>query len=188
MPREGKSPKGVRFLGVDDSPFSKTDSQVLVVGVLWRNNHIEGVLSTRVERDGSDSTRKLASMLSSSRFSDQARAILVNSITVAGFNIIDIKKLSELTGLPVICVTRKKPDKQKTLNALSKVKCGERKKKLVEKAGAAHKAGSVFIQVAGITPEKAAVLLKQFKTVPEPIRIAHLIGGGIVRGESSGKA
>lgn len=188
MPKKGKHPSGIRFLGIDDSPFSQTSRKVLVVGVMWRNGTVEGILSTRISKDGADSTAKIAKMISNSRFAAQVRVILTNSVTMAGFNVIDINKLSKQIRVPVICLARRNPDMDSVFSALGKIKSGARKKKLIEKAGKVYPTTAGFAQFAGISPADGASILKQFKSIPEPIRLAHLIGGGVVKGESSGRA
>ena len=58
----------IRILGIDDSPFSKTDGTALVVGVIFRGgNFLDGVLSCRVAVDGNDATEKLTGMIRGSR-------------------------------------------------------------------------------------------------------------------------
>ncbi|MBI1968581.1 DUF99 family protein [Candidatus Woesearchaeota archaeon] len=53
------------------------------------------------------------------------------------------------------------------------------------------KKGKLFIQAAGISMQKAEEILKICCTksnIPEALRAAHLIGAGMVKGESRGKA
>ena len=185
---DGRQPKpGMRILGIDDSPFSKSDSHVLVVGVLMRRNTVEGVLSTVVERDGDDATEKLAEMVLKTRFAKQAGCIILNSIMFAGLNVVDIRALSNALQRPVIAVVRKKPDMKAVEKALANVCCTEEKMVRMRNAGRVEKFGNVYAQVAGISVEDARKILARFKGIPEPVRLAHVIAGGIVRGESGGK-
>ncbi len=49
----------------------------------------------------------------------------------------------------------------------------------------------VFVQCAGIAPDKAGEIIRRFAVhsrLPEPLRTAHLIAGGIVTGESRHRA
>ncbi|NYZ75737.1 DUF99 family protein [Candidatus Micrarchaeota archaeon] len=178
---------GVRVLGIDDSPFTRKDERVLVVGVVWRGGVVEGVLSTHVKRDGLDSTVKLEEMLKKSRFLRQIRIIVLHGATLAGFNIVDIRKLSEGVALPVLAVTKRKPRNRLVKKALKNLKDWERRWELVESAGQAFKFGRVYAQLAGIGREDARKFLSSFRGMPEPVRLAHTIGSGIVRGESHGK-
>jgi hypothetical protein len=47
------------------------------------------------------------------------------------------------------------------------------------------------VQLAGLTKDKAEEFIKlttKNADIPEPLRIAHIIASGIVRGESYGKS
>lgn len=178
---------GARVLGIDDSPFTKKSNDVLVVGVVWRDGVVEGVLSTRVRRDGMDSTEKLKRMVKDSKFHQQIRVIVTHGATLGGFNIIDLKELSRSLGVPVIAVTRRKPDMAKVEAALRNLSNWRRRAEVLRGAGKPLKCGRVYAQVAGMDEGEARRFLLLFNGIPEPVRLAHLIGSGVVRGESHGK-
>lgn len=188
--------KEVRILGVDDSPFKKSDPGALIVGVVFRGaNFLDGVLSTRIAVDGDDFTEKLSKMVLGTRHREQLQIVMLNGITFAGFNVADLPKIHELTGLPVISVVRKMPDFdgiKKAIFSSFALKAGEKKWKAVGRAGPLHPCGKkVFFQCAGIRPEDASALIKATSVhsgIPEPIRVAHLIAGGVASGESRGGA
>lgn len=51
--------------------------------------------------------------------------------------------------------------------------------------------GGVWVQRAGLSLDEAAALLAATTTqgrIPEPLRVAHLVAGGVGRGESRGRA
>jgi len=177
--------RGIRVLGIDDSPFYKSDKNALVVGVVMRQGIVEAVLSTHVEVDGNDATDKLIGMISSSRYSKpkQLHCIMLGSIMLAGFNVVDIKRLSQLLQVPVIAVTRKKPDVQLVLRTLERIGMGE-KIPLVEKAGMVHR-HAYYMQIAGTSFEEAKKIIEQVGI--EPVRLAHIVAGGVARGESRGR-
>ncbi|MBI5158780.1 DUF99 family protein [Candidatus Micrarchaeota archaeon] len=178
--------QGARILGIDDSPFDKQSSErVLTVGVVWRAGIVEGVLSTRVERDGSDSTEKLIELVERSRFKEGLRAILINSITLAGFNIVDINKLSEVLEIPVISIVRRKPDLKKVKKALVHSRDYAKALSLIEKAGVPVAVNKFHVQFAGADLETVEKILRVSGI--EPVRLAHIIASGIVKGESKGR-
>lgn len=184
--------KEIRVLGIDDSPFDKfKDRYVTVLGVFFRGgSYADGVVSTKIRVDGNNSTRKLAEMVNGSRFKSQLKCVFIDGINMAGFNVIDIHRLNALIGLPVIVIVRRKPDTENIKRVLKKLGM-ESKIRLLDKAGPPVKAGKVFIQFAGISFEKAAELVKLTAThsfIPEPVRVAHLIGAALVKGESKGNA
>jgi len=182
----------IRVLGIDDAPFEKfKKGKVLIVGTLFRGGRwLDGVLSVKVRVDGNNATSKLIEMVNRSKFKPQLQALLLNGIALGGFNVVDINKLNKKTGVPVIVVIRKYPDFAKIKSALQKLKKMS-KYRLIEKAGEVHKVGKIYVQTAGISLEDASKILKVICTrslLPEPIRVAHLIGAGIVFGESKGDA
>ncbi len=181
-----------RILGIDDSPFNKfKDKRALLIGTFFRGgSSLDGVMTTTVAVDGTDSTSKIIAMVKKSHFYTQLRAIMLNGIAVAGFNVIDIRKLSSATGIPVIVVMRNIPEAGRIKSTLLKLGM-EKKVRLIEKAGAIRKAGKVHIQLSGCRLEKAKELLRISCTrsnIPEPVRVAHLIAAGIKLGESRGRA
>ncbi len=181
----------VRVLGIDDGPFNKKDKNVLVVGVLFRGGEfLDGVLSTKVKIDGRDSTNKLIKMINSSKFRINLKAIFLDGIALGGFNVINIEQLHEKTKIPVIVVMRNYPNYQKIYSALDKAKL-KVQKKLIEKLNKPVNAGKIFIQTAGLSFDEAKKLVDltiRHAFIPEPLRVAHLIASGIVKGESKGRA
>src|SRR3989344_402165 len=104
--------KEIRVIGIDDAPFRKfSKGKVFVIGTVFRGGTLlDGILSTKVNVDGSNSTKKIIEMVNKSKFKPQLRCIFLDGIAVGGFNIIDIQELNKQTKLPVIVVIRKKPD------------------------------------------------------------------------------
>jgi hypothetical protein len=184
--------KEMRVIGIDDAPFNKfKKGNVLVAGVVFRGGtSLDGILSTRVSVDGNNATKKVIEMINKSKFKPQLQCIFLDGIAVGGFNIIDVKQLSKKTKLPVIVIIRKKPDIKKIKETLIKIK-KKNKIKLLEKAGSVIPLGKIYVQLTGLSIEKAKEILKITCTrslIPEAIRIAHLITSGITCGESRGKA
>jgi hypothetical protein len=184
---------GIRILGVDDSPFEKKDRSIRVVGVVWRDGTIEGILSSEVRRDGRDATQKLLKMIKNSRFFPQIKVIMMNSIMMGGFNVVDIKGLSSKLGIPVIALTKREPNMKDVRNALEKFKDFRLRWNLVVKAGPSEafkakgkeREGNVWAQLAGISKMDSGEVL--YKAGIEPVRLAHIIATGIARGESHGR-
>ena len=188
--------KQIRFLGIDDSPFSFTDIQTLVVGVVMRGGgYIEGVLKRMVEIDGNNATAICEQMIETTRHKKQLKAVMLDGIALGGFNIVDIDQMYEHTGLPIITVTRDRPNFLKIKNALRKnFKNWESRFRLITQ-GDLHeiktKHNPIFIKCAGIDIVDAKEIIKLSTirgVIPEPIRVAHIIASGIARGESYGKA
>lgn len=180
----------IRVLGVDDGifvPHSKGFAPI--VGVVFRGGYwLDGVMSTKVEVDGFDATEKIAAMVTSSPHHKQLRVIMLDGVTFAGFNVVDIKKLNEETRLPVIAVTRDRPDFGEIRKALRKLPFPAKRWKAVVDAGEIFEVNTrskkerVYMEISGIVEEDARKILKLTSTrssVPEALRVAHLVASGI---------
>lgn len=153
---------------------------------------VDGVLSTTVRRDGANATARIAGAIDRSQFVEHLQVVLLQGIAVAGFNVIDIHELSARTGLPVVVVLRRMPRLPAIRRALlDRVQGGARKWRLIERAGPPERAGVVWIQRAGIDHERAAAALVATTLhghLPEALRVAHLVAGGVTTGTSRGRA
>jgi len=182
----------IRLLGFDDFPFDKfNEEKVRIIGTFFRGgDSLDGVLSAKVEVDGDDATVQLIKLINKSKFKSQVQAILLDGIAFGGFNIINIEALNKHTKIPAIVVIRRYPDFKKIKATLKKLNM-EKKIKLIEKAGQPKKVNQIYIQYRGLTLTEAKEIIKISSTrsyIPEPIRVAHLIGQGFYFGESRGKA
>ena len=130
----------IRVLGVDDGKFTPhTKGNVIVVGVVFRGGcWLDGVMHTSIAIDGFDATEQIASMINSSPHCKQLRLIMLNGITFAGFNVVNIKKLNFATNLPVIALTGDKPDLESIREALNNLSETEERWKTVLEAGKIH--------------------------------------------------
>jgi len=186
----------IRLLGIDDSPFTFTEKYATVIGVVMRGGeYIECVLKNQVEIDGDDATYICKDMIENTRHRKQLKALLLDGIALGGFNVVDIEEIFCSTHLPVITVTRDKPDFDKMEQALKKNFIDWEKRLTLIKNGVIHKVETshnpIYVKCAGIDIEGAKEIIKISTirgVVPEPIRVAHLIASGITRGESYGKA
>lgn len=178
----------IRVLGIDDGKFTPhTEGTVIVVGVVFRGGcSIDGVMHTRIAIDGLDATEQFASMINSSSHRRQLRLVMLNGITFAGFNVVDIKKLNMATKLPVMTLTREQPDLDGIHEALKNLPRSEERWRMVLEAGEIHEVINngvrIYMELAGIPLSDAQKILKLTSTrscLPEPLRVAHLIASGI---------
>jgi len=186
----------IRILGIDDSPFKFKDEKATVVGALVRvPGYLEGLMRTEVTVDGSDSTEKLVEMISRSKYREQIKVVMIDGIALAGFNVIDIESLHKSTRIPAVTVTRDKPDLAKMKSALMKYFADWQQRyekitrlELVE-VRTEHK--PVYACGSGVDRTELAQLVRMSTvrgSIPEPIRIAHLVSAAFVRGESYGRS
>jgi len=115
---------------------------------------------------------------------------MLDGITVAGFNVVDIRELNRKTRLPVIAVQRKKPDMKEFMKALQNLDSYKQRIAKVKNAGKFYSCGDIIFQKSGLSIAESKELLKLTCTrsnIPEPLRVAHLIASGL-SGESRGRA
>ncbi len=176
---------GVRILAFDDSAFGSEDDSSLVVGVIGRENTVEGVMSFRVVVDGDDSTVKIIDKISKSRFLDQIKVIAVHGISLAGLNLVDIEELNMKLCLPVICIVRSRPHAAKLERAI-RIAGAEEKLPVLKRINKikSKRIEGFYAQYIGMSDSEAKSMVpKAF----EMIRLAHMISSGISKGESKGR-
>ncbi|UCG95178.1 MAG: DUF99 family protein [archaeon] len=188
----------IRILGWDDGPFPKGGKgKAILVGTVFRGaSFMDGVLKTEIDIDGTDATEKIVSAVRRTKHKD-LRVIMLGGITFGGFNFVDIKKLHRKTGLPVLVVIRRRTDMKNFRAAMKKLPEFEKRWKAVESAGefnrikVGSRGKSIYFQKTGLREEECRKIIRltaKRGLVPEPLRVAHLIASGIVKGESIGRA
>jgi endonuclease V-like protein UPF0215 family len=186
----------IRLLGIDDSPFSFNDKYATVIGVVMRGGeYLECVLSRNVTIDGDDATHTCKDMIKNTKHREQLKAAIIDGVALGGFNIVNSEELYESAGLPIITITRDKPNFEDIKTALKKnFKDWEERWEIINK-GPLHmvktKHNPLYIKCVGISIEEAKEIIKISTirgVIPEPLRVAHIIASGITRGESYGKA
>jgi endonuclease V-like protein UPF0215 family len=209
----------MNVIGFDDGPFERGHrGDVLLVGVVCSGTRVDGVVSGRVRRDGANSTRAMIALVRRSQFAAGLQAVLLQGIAVAGFNVVDVHALRDALGIPVLVVTRRRPDMTAVHRALFSgapsirppVRGASRKWALIEAAGpmeplpTSHRAmrrvamsgetlstRPLWVQRVGVTIERARMVIDCTTLhghLPEPLRVAHLVAGGLVTGRSRGRA
>lgn len=180
-------------VGFDDGPFPRSHrGDVLLVGAVFAGLRLEGVMSAPVRRDGINSTTRIVELVNGSRFRAHLQAVLLQGIAFAGFNVVDLDALYRRLRLPVVVVARRRPDLAAIRAALlSRVPGGRRKWRLIERAGPMERVGAVYVQRRGIGEADTRALLERLAVngvLPEPLRTAHIIAGGLAGGGSRQRA
>lgn len=186
----------IRLLGIDDSPFTFTERYATVIGVVMRGGeYIECVLRNQVTVDGDDATYVCKQMIEGTRYRKQLKAMMIDGISLGGFNVIDIEELNSDTNLPIITVTRDEPDFEEIKHALQKNFEDWKERWNLMRKGELYKLKTlynpIYVKCAGVSFDEAKEIINVSTirgVIPEPIRVAHLIASGVIRGESYGKA
>lgn len=181
----------IHILGIDDMPFSFGDEKVDIVGVVMRgNSYIEGILKSTITVDGMDATPVLIKLIDRTKHRKQLKVAMVDGAALGGFNVVDGEKIYERTGLPLITVTKSKPDAQRMLEALkSHFENWEKRWEIINRGEirALELDYPLYIKCWGISFDDAKDVIKLSVVrgaVPEPLRVAHLVASGIKTGES----
>ena len=182
----------IRAIGFDDAPFKRgSGEKVSVAGIICGGTRFEGMLWGQLEPDGFDSTETLCNLLLNSKFLAQLHLVLIDGIGFGGFNLVDLPLLSQTLQLPCVAVMRRFPNLKKIESAMENLPDIEKRKNLLQRAGEIHHYPPFFFQVCGEEPEIiASALAKLTDTgkVPEALRLAHLIGAAVIKGESGSSA
>lgn len=181
------SPWSVGAIGCDDGRIRKLSpeewalyvcaSMVRRNGLLYPSRAVIG----RIRVDGLDATSILGYAIRSVASDlDRAEAVFLDSLTIAGFNIVSPYALRILTGIPVIVTYTYKPSYARLARAASRLPTYRLIEGLLRLAGEAipletpH--GVVYVVTSGLGEEEALSILKSYQVhtrKPEPVRLAH---------------
>ncbi len=185
----GAHKKGVRILAVASGP-AEGASNTIAVGVVQREKTTEGVLSTNVEVDGTDSTSRILKMLALSKFRQQVKILAFDGVALAGLNLVDATRVAKESGATVLLLTRKRPRKnalEKALREYSRENGADisgRLKILDDVDGfTGYKSSGFYVKSSARMRESDEAVAAAF----EALRLAHMIARGVSSGESKGR-
>ncbi len=182
-----------RVYAFDDSPFTFSDRSTPVVGVIVTlPGYVEGVVRGAVTVDGTDATDVLIALVRASPHREATQAILLDGITFGGFNVVDMDRLHDATRLPVITVTRRRPDLAAMETAMGRHLPAGKETALLLRAHPLFsypcKPQPLWVSCVGAPEADARALLKKSfvrGSFPEPLRLAHLFASAIPGGPVS---
>lgn len=178
-------------IGFDDTPFERSHHGLVgLVGTVCSGTRLDIVVRGYVTRDGDDATATMLGLVREKSLV-HVRGVMLEGITTAGFNVIDLQALSAGLDMPVLVVMRRRPNFDHFFAALARVPGAAEKRALVEQAGPPEALGRVWVQRAGLTLAEAEGMLEKTTShgvIPEPLRLAHIIAGGMTTGKSRGRA
>ncbi|MDY7022295.1 MAG: DUF99 family protein [Cyanobacteriota bacterium] len=182
----------IRVIGFDDAPFERhSGEQVSIAGVVCGGTRFEGMVWGEVQPDGWDATDTLCNLLMGSKFLPQLHLVLIDGIGFGGFNLVDLPQLATRLERPCVAVMRRQPNLQKVEEALRRLPDAEKRLQILGRAGQIHTYPPFVFQVCGEKPDAIAQALDRLTDcgkVPEALRLAHLIGAAVIKGESGSQA
>lgn len=182
----------IRVIGFDDAPFIRNaGGSVSIAGVVCAGTRFEGMVWGQVEQDGWDATDVILELLLGRKFLPQLHVALFDGIAFGGFNVIDLPKLSEQLQLPCVAVMRRMPNLAAVEQAIRRLPQPEQRLERLQRAGIIYAYPPFFFQVSGACPKVTFSVLERLTDcgkVPEALRLAHLIGAAVIKGESGSTA
>ncbi len=181
----------IRAVGVDDGFFRRPGPRAPLVAILMRGTLVEGVLYREVSVDGNDVTDVLADALTHSKYAGQAGVVFTSGTMFAGTNVLDLARLHERVGVPVVAVLRRGPSER--FNALVSHLSDEKRKILRSNPPLSPletKKGTLYVSVVGIDYPSVKRVVEDYQiysVLPEPLRLAHIVASAIGLGESRGR-
>lgn len=177
-------------MAFDDGPFRFGDASALLVGLVVRGQgYLEGAQFDRASVDALDANDAIARMVAACPQRTALKALLLDGLTYAGFNVVDLEDLHGRTGVPVVTVVDKTPDPDTILVALRArfPDWEERWRRL--QSPSLHRielpdGAALTAHVAGLTADAARELLRTTTLrghLPEALRMAHMVASGMPR-------
>jgi len=174
--------KGLRGLVIAES-FKQNSKKSILAGVVMRRDFlIDGFVFGKATLEGDDATETILSMYKKLNRPDISY-MLISGIIIAMYNIIDLKKISQSLGLPVIGVTYQDsegieeairhhfPDSHES--KLKEYQELEKRDKIT-----LHTSYDIYIRKEGCTLSDVKHLLDELTlqgSFPEPLRVAQLL-------------
>lgn len=182
----------IRVIGFDDAPFVRRSPQpVPVAGVVCAGTRFEGMLWDSIQADGWDATEILSRRLLQSKFLPQLHVVLLDGISMGGFNVIDLPLLAHTIQRPCVAVMRRLPNLGAIESAMQRLPDFQQRLDVLRRAGEIHRSPPFYFQVCGAAPETTASALDRLTDrghVPEALRVAHLVAAAVIKGESGRQA
>ena len=182
----------IRAIGFDDAPFERRrGAPVRIAGVVCAGTRFEGMVFGTARQDGWNATEVLRRLLARGKFLPQLHLVLLDGIAFGGFNVVDLEALASALACPCVAVMRSAPDLPAVERALRRLPQPERRLRVLRRAGPIHIRPPFVFQVRGAEPDEVFAALRRLTdrgNVPEPLRLAHLVGAAVVCGESGRRA
>ena len=174
--------KGLRGLAIAES-FKQEDKASRLAGIVMRRDFvIDGFVFGKCTIEGDDATESILNMYSKLE-RDDISFILISGLIISMYNIIDITKIQNETGLPTIGVTY---EESKGIEEAIKHHFPSSYKSKIERynklgtriESSLHTGYKLYLRVEGCSPQEAKKLLDMFTlqgAMPEPLRVAQLL-------------
>ncbi|MBO3808127.1 MAG: DUF99 family protein [Candidatus Brockarchaeota archaeon] len=181
------SKKAIRALGVAES-FRKSSAKAFLAGVVMRSDFIiDGFAINRTTISGDDATDSIIALYSSLGRRD-INLIMIGGTVISMYNIIDVNRVFQETGTPVIAVTYRPSEGIEDAIKKHFPDDWERKLEAYRRLGPRSEVKlkngfKVFVRSIGIDDYDSRLVLNRFTffgRIPEPIRVARLLARSLL--------
>lgn len=180
--------KGLRALGIAESFKKGEGKRAVLAGVVMRGDlQIDGIAISTITVGGLDGTDGVLDIFKGLDRTD-INLVLLNGCVISLFNLVDIFRVFDEIGVPVICVTY---EESKGLEKYFKEfeDCEKRMeiyKRLGSRTPVKLRTGhEVLVRCAGIEEERdVKALLDRFTlqgAIPEPLKVARLLARSVYK-------
>jgi len=178
-----------RVLGVSESFRPTLGDKSLLAGVVVRADLlVDGFAIGECTLGGMDATDSVIEMYRSLG-RDDVNLIMLGGCIISLFNVIDLNRVAEETGLPLLCVTYNPSEGLSEVIKSRFPEDWEERLRVYESNGPREeislKTGyTVHVRRLGISRRAAEVVLNRFTLsgrVPEPVRIARLLARALLK-------
>ncbi len=144
---------------------------------------VEAIRLSRVRVDGRDGTAQIVCLLRGLAGDEGIRAVLLDGAVVGGFNVLDLDAIRRSARVPVVAVTRRRPEFRKIRAALDRwfPRTSDARYALLRQ----HRlfrvptgGAPIWAAASGCTADDAKRLVRRTAVRgfwPEPLRLAHLV-------------
>lgn len=181
--------KAIRALGIAESFGKVSCKNSILAGVVMRADRIiDGFTLSTATVGGMDATTKVIEMYRALK-RDDINLLMINGCVISWYNVIDLHKVSEEAGLPLICVTYEESEGlEKYFMELfptdfeSRIEIYHKNK--LRQPITLHNGYTVYIRFVMMNLHEAKGILNKFTlqgAIPEPIRVARLLARSIYK-------
>ena len=173
-----------RIVGICGAPFDRaeTEKETLAFVLVRMDGRIEGISRSKVEVDGTDSTRVIIDEIQKN-YAERCNYMMMSGITFAGLNICNISEIYSSTDIPVLSIVKQNPDTESMKRAIIRhTHEPEIRIAILEKTAtvllSVREKFNVFANLEGIQKKDAELLVRKsiiFGNLPEPLRLARMI-------------
>ncbi len=181
--------KAVRALGISESFVKGESKKSVLAGVVMRTDKaVDGFAFSTITVGGMDATEKIIEMYRTLGRED-INLLMLNGCVISWYNVVDLHKVAEETGLPLLCVTYEESEGlEKYFEELFPQDWERRveiyhknKERTLLKLDTGY---TVYVRFINMSLEEAKGIINKFTShgaVPEPLRVARLLARSVFR-------